>query len=321
MERKYLELFKDGFDATIAEKTRVENRPYVGYSITNGDIVYTIIPGNEDDTYFVYSTASKPLPEVQYEEVDLGLSVKWANCNLGATTPEEYGTYFAWGETEGVTHIGVKTMTAEEFARAFNLFLNAYGYVDYEVTVDNLKSTLELFGQNNYAINFGLGVLKDKEFSWEDYKFRVSGNFDYKNAGALQSVKLSKYCSYSQYGEIDNLDTLQPSDDAATVNIGNGWRTPTKAELEELFQLPFEKTTVNNIRGLRFTAANGNSIFLPCGGWGNLFILDEVGDSAYYWTSSLKAEKGITAHCLYGHNDTIGAALMFYGMLIRPVKD
>lgn len=32
--------------------------------------------------------------------VDLGLSVKWANCNIGAATPEEYGDYFAWGETE-----------------------------------------------------------------------------------------------------------------------------------------------------------------------------------------------------------------------------
>ena len=31
--------------------------------------------------------------------VDLGLSVKWATCNVGATTPEGYGDYFAWGDT------------------------------------------------------------------------------------------------------------------------------------------------------------------------------------------------------------------------------
>ena len=31
--------------------------------------------------------------------VDLGLSVKWANFNVGATKPEEYGDYYAWGET------------------------------------------------------------------------------------------------------------------------------------------------------------------------------------------------------------------------------
>ena len=33
------------------------------------------------------------------EAVDLGLSVKWASCNVGADSPEEYGDYFAWGET------------------------------------------------------------------------------------------------------------------------------------------------------------------------------------------------------------------------------
>ena len=32
--------------------------------------------------------------------VDLGLSVKWASCNLGATRPEDAGNYYAWGEVE-----------------------------------------------------------------------------------------------------------------------------------------------------------------------------------------------------------------------------
>ena len=36
------------------------------------------------------------------EAVDLGLpsGIKWANMNVGATKPEEYGAYFAWGETK-----------------------------------------------------------------------------------------------------------------------------------------------------------------------------------------------------------------------------
>lgn len=33
-----------------------------------------------------------------YEYVDLGLSVKWASCNVGASSPESYGYYYAWGE-------------------------------------------------------------------------------------------------------------------------------------------------------------------------------------------------------------------------------
>ena len=32
--------------------------------------------------------------------IDLGIGVKWACCNVGASSPEEYGGYYAWGETE-----------------------------------------------------------------------------------------------------------------------------------------------------------------------------------------------------------------------------
>lgn len=37
-----------------------------------------------------------------HEFVDLGLpsGIKWARCNVGANSPEEYGNYYAWGETE-----------------------------------------------------------------------------------------------------------------------------------------------------------------------------------------------------------------------------
>ena len=47
-------------------------------------------------------TTPKKMPTVLitgYEAVDLGLSVKWATCNVGATSPEMSGDYFAWGET------------------------------------------------------------------------------------------------------------------------------------------------------------------------------------------------------------------------------
>lgn len=39
----------------------------------------------------------------KYEAVDLGLpsGLKWANMNVGATSPEDAGPYFAWGDTEG----------------------------------------------------------------------------------------------------------------------------------------------------------------------------------------------------------------------------
>ena len=35
-----------------------------------------------------------------HERVDLGLSVLWATCNVGASSPSDYGNYYAWGETK-----------------------------------------------------------------------------------------------------------------------------------------------------------------------------------------------------------------------------
>ena len=46
---------------------------------------------------------------VTYEYVDLGLSVKWAKCNVGAEKETDAGLYFAWGETTGYTASQVRT--------------------------------------------------------------------------------------------------------------------------------------------------------------------------------------------------------------------
>lgn len=49
-----------------------------------------------------------------HEYVDLGLSVKWATCNVGAERPSDYGDYFAWGE------ITPKSEYTEENSVTFN---------------------------------------------------------------------------------------------------------------------------------------------------------------------------------------------------------
>lgn len=41
-----------------------------------------------------------------HQYVDLGLSVVWATCNVGASSPEKSGDYFAWGGTDDVTEWG-----------------------------------------------------------------------------------------------------------------------------------------------------------------------------------------------------------------------
>lgn len=47
----------------------------------------------------VHQTSGQNGQVVKVQAVDLGLSVKWANMNVGAESPEDYGDYFAWGET------------------------------------------------------------------------------------------------------------------------------------------------------------------------------------------------------------------------------
>ena len=54
----------------------------------------------EGHYYPLSSTVSQTCVENGHEYVDLGLSVKWATMNLGATSPEDYGNYYVWGETE-----------------------------------------------------------------------------------------------------------------------------------------------------------------------------------------------------------------------------
>ena len=47
-----------------------------------------------------YFSLTPPTTPSNPEAIDLGLSFKWASCNLGASSPEEYGDYYAWGEIE-----------------------------------------------------------------------------------------------------------------------------------------------------------------------------------------------------------------------------
>ena len=77
----------------------------------------------------------------KHKAVDLGLSVKWATCNVGATTPSECGNYYSWGELD--TKYGIENYTLWGGYR-FGEYRNftKYCYDSYYGTVDN-KETLE----------------------------------------------------------------------------------------------------------------------------------------------------------------------------------
>ena len=105
-------------------------------------------------------------PAIQYEYVDLGLSVKWATCNVGATKPEEYGDYFAWGVTEPYYEAGYAQSENPNWksGKADGYSWSSYIYGDYlqlskyvskydygvEGYTDN-KTTLDLFDDAAYA--------------------------------------------------------------------------------------------------------------------------------------------------------------------------
>jgi hypothetical protein len=74
-------------------------------------------------------------PQDNHEYVDLGLpsGTLWATCNLGANTPEQYGDYFAWGETapkEVYTWETYKWCNGTWDSLTKYNFQNSYGTVD-----------------------------------------------------------------------------------------------------------------------------------------------------------------------------------------------
>lgn len=74
------------------------------------------------------------------EPVDLGLSVKWAPYNVGASAPEEYGDYFSWGEIESKTDYGWSTYkwcngTSSRMTKY--CASSTYGTVDGILTLDS----------------------------------------------------------------------------------------------------------------------------------------------------------------------------------------
>ena len=107
---------------------------------------------------------------------------------------------------------------------------------------------------------------------------------------------LTKYNTINYYGTIDNLTTLQPVDDAATIRIGDGARTPTKEEWQELIDnTSIGTTTINGVSGRIFTASNGNSIFMPSAGSCLGSSPYAAGNLGSYWTASISTETPASA--------------------------
>ena len=116
-ETKDLFDFKSYKYAFVNDKLYEEGKQataYIGGKYTNGSEFrcYTENLNCEKGKYYVYSSVTGGFTAPQMDEggaegqaiiipsaVDLGLSVKWAPINIGANKIEDYGNYYAWGET------------------------------------------------------------------------------------------------------------------------------------------------------------------------------------------------------------------------------
>ena len=94
-------------------------------------------------------------PQDNHEFVDLGLpsGTLWATCNIGAVNPEEYGSYFAWGETIPKNYYDWETYKWGYYEEDFYLMLTKYNTDNDYGSVDGLT---ELDSEDDAAyVNWG----------------------------------------------------------------------------------------------------------------------------------------------------------------------
>ena len=209
--------------------------------------------------------------------------------------------------------------------------LNGHGYIDLGLPSGTLWASCNIGaaapeGKGGY---FSWAETVDKEehadqFTWIGYK--------YSAAETNSERRLTKYCSVADYGNngfTDELSVLQPSDDAATANWGEGWMMPSVAQFEELMTVcSGTRTYLNEIEGFQFTSPNGQSIFLPLAGRymgeASAWFMFTRGE---YWTRELNVDYPYSAKVFgwdaigYANDDDFmqSGCYRYYGISVRPV--
>lgn len=149
-----------------------------------------------------------------------------------------------------------------------------------------------------YGDYFAWGEVEPKKIGgWETYKYCSGSGNTWTDYYGITLSYMTKYCTKADYGLdgfIDNKILLEPEDDAAVKNWGGAWRMATIEEWQELTDsCEWTWTTLNGVNGYEVKSkTNGNSIFLPAAGMSNF----NVGNSGYYWTSSLFTDEPANAH-------------------------
>ena len=237
------------------------------------------------------------------EFVDLGLpsGLKWAKCNLGAQSETEVGAYFSWGDTNGYVQPTDKggTSTARDITDKFL-------WNDVEV---------------NYTVKQG-GA--SGGFTWATDKWN-GGASDYDAtyfASVCGDVLTTK--------EGETYPVLKSQYDAATANLGEGYRMPTTAEYDELTANTTStwcakgNTEFNGVAGRKFTSKTDSSkyIFIPAVGLCNGGSFYYVGSDGDVWASSLNSANPSLAWGLYFDSGYlyVGYLNRYNGFSVRAVS-
>ena len=143
---------------------------------------------------------------LEYDYVDLGLpsGLKWAKCNVGANSPEEYGLYFAWGETTGYT--------------ADNVISKVHSFDDASYTASDISTNLTL-EQDAAHVNFGGRWRMPTKDEYQELLDNCNGVWtnNYNGTGVKGCVFTSKVngnsvffpaAGYGYYSSIYNVGSL-----------------------------------------------------------------------------------------------------------------
>lgn len=108
-------------------------------------------------TYNLPISADRPDYYNGHEYVDLGLSVRWATCNVGADNPWDYGDYFAWGETT----------PKDDYTTDAYFDTNDFGNTFTKYTIDK-KTVLD--AENDAATaNWGAAWRMPTDAEWKEF--------------------------------------------------------------------------------------------------------------------------------------------------------
>ena len=232
------------------------------------------------------------------------------------TQPDGTGEKYEAGDTISLSANTTLYAQWKEIPTKENMH-NGHEYVDLGLPSGTLWATCNVGAKKpeEYGDYFAWGEVEPKSgYSWDNYKW-CDGKFN----------KLTKYCSGSRYGKVDNKTILELCDDAANVKWGEDWRMPTKKEQDELKNdsyTTWTRTNRNGVRGYKVTSKiNGNSIFLPAAGCRYNSDLHDAGTRGYYWSSSLSTSSSSGAYYLgfdSGYVNSFGSG-RDDGRSVRPV--